>query len=196
MSYLKFIVKKANPYYFTNGNSLYDPYYFTNGNNLYAPYYFNRRQKKFDPELPTQGAFNIDRSLSAKLSALAKGTTRQQIGADTGAGIGGLVGGLVGAKLAAPHISTAIDNLPPELVEGVTASAVKTFKNSIPGATTQRKILNFPFYRLNYMTNAIKGLPTNVKNPFLKGLGILAGAGLTGATIGGVIGHNAAAPDD
>lgn len=184
MSYLKFIVKKANPYYFINGNSLYDPYY------------FNRIQQKYDSELATQGAFNIDRSLSAKLSALAKGTTRQQIGADTGAGVGGLVGGLVGARFAAPHISTAIDNLPDELVEGAANSVVKTFKNSIPGATTQRKILNLPFYRLTYMTNVIKGLPPNVKNPFLKGLGILAGAGLTGATIGGVIGHNAAAPDN
>ena len=139
-------------------------------------------------------SYNID-SIPAKLSAIANGTTRQQMSAEVGSMAGGGLGLLTGGALAKKLYWKAIKNIPDVHKEDI-KNAGKATIDGLGNIPFAKKLAQIHLFPSKIAVGFLSKLPKNVKNPFLYGAALSIGGGLAGTLGGGILGHMSAAPDN
>lgn len=134
------------------------------------------------PSLKTTS--NYDMTIPGKLSYLAGGDTRKQIGTDTGARLGFIAGTPLGAILAKKHIGKALDGFLD------TAKANPEFFehqfNNLPG---KHKLTKGVLGMLSRFKTLASFTPKHIRNTALIGAGLLGGVPIASSALGGFIGH-------
>lgn len=134
------------------------------------------------PSLKTTS--NYDIALPGKLSYLAGGDTRKQIGADTGARLGLIAGTPLGAILAKKHIGKALDGF----LDVAKANPV-FFENQFNNLPGKHKLTKGILGTLSKFKTLAAFTPKHIRNTALIGAGLLGGVPIATSVLGGAIGH-------
>lgn len=134
------------------------------------------------PSLKTTS--NYDMALPGKLSYLAGGDTRKQIGTDTGARLGLIAGMPLGAILAKKHIGKALDG-----ILDVAKANPKYFENQFNNLPGKHRLTKSVLGSLSKFKTMAAFLPKHIRNTALLGAGLLGGVPIATSALGGVIGH-------
>lgn len=134
------------------------------------------------PSLKTTSTYNM--LLPGKLSYLAGGDTRKQIGTDTGTRLGLIAGMPLGAILAKKHIGKALDGF-----LDVARTNPMFFKNQFNNLPGKYKPTKGVLGALSKFRTLISFTPKHIRNTALIGAGLLGGVPIASSVLGGVIGH-------